>query len=105
MPENPADSSKPTVPAEGAPAPRPGQKMIDVKGMIRQASARVNINELVKQGRKTISVLSKERMEEMINQAVRNIVDKYRAMAAGVAQVPVEQMTQESKEEFNELMA
>jgi hypothetical protein len=78
--------------------------MIDVKGMIRQASARVNINELVKQGRKTISVLSKERMEEMINQAVRNIVDKYRAMAAGVAQVPVEQIQAETKDEFNELM-
>lgn len=104
MPDNPADPSRPSLPPEGASPPRPGAKMIDVKGMIRQASARVNINELVKQGRKTISVLSKERMEEMINQAVRNIVDKYRAMAAGVAQVPVEQITAESKDEFNELM-
>jgi hypothetical protein len=104
MSDNPADPSKPSVPSEGASPPRPQQKMIDVKGMIRQASARVNINELVKQGRKTISVLSKERMEEMINQAVRNIVDKYRAMAAGVAQVPVEQIQAETKDEFNELM-
>jgi len=104
MSDNPADPSKPSVPPEGASPPRPQQKMIDVKGMIRQASARVNINELVKQGRKTISVLSKERMEEMINQAVRNIVDKYRAMAAGVTQVPVEQIQAETKDEFNELM-
>lgn len=104
MAENPNDPSKPAVPPEGGAPPRPAAKMIDVKGMIRQASARVNINELVKQGRKTISVLSKERMEEMINQAVRNIVDKYRAMAAGVAQVPVEQIQAESKDEFNELM-
>ncbi|MBV8878427.1 MAG: hypothetical protein JO332_00550 [Planctomycetaceae bacterium] len=78
--------------------------MIDVKGMMRAASQRVNIDQLVKQGKKTISLLSKEKMEELINQAVKNIVDKYRAMAAGVVQVPVEQIQAESKDEFNELM-
>jgi hypothetical protein len=79
--------------------------MIDVKSMMRQASQRVNIDQLVKQGKKTISLLSKEKMEELINQAVRNIVDKYRAMAAGVALVPVSQIEAESKEEFNELLS
>ncbi len=78
--------------------------MIDVKGMMRAASQRVNIDQLVRQGKKTISLLSKEKMEELINQAVRNIVDKYRAMAAGVAQVPVDQIQAESKAEFNELL-
>ena len=78
--------------------------MIDVKGMMRQASHRVNIDQLVKQGKKTISLLSKEKMEELINQAVKNIVDKYRAMAAGIAQVPVGQIEAESKAEFNELL-
>jgi hypothetical protein len=43
-------------------------------------------------------------MEELINQAVKNIVDKYRAMAAGVVQVPVAQIEAESKQEFNELL-
>jgi len=102
MTDNPEQPPKPTLPPEGE-APRPGTKMIDVKGMMRQASQRVSINELVKAGRKTISLLSKERMDEMINQAVKNIVDKYRAMAAGVG-VPVEQIQAESKDEFNELM-
>jgi hypothetical protein len=78
--------------------------MIDVKGMIRQASARVQVDQLVKQGKKYISLLSKEKMEELINQAVKNIVDKYRAMAAGVAQVPVAQIEAESKQEFSELL-
>jgi hypothetical protein len=82
-----------------------GAKMIDVKGMIRQASARVQVDQLVKQGKKYISLLSKEKMEELINQAVRNIVDKYRAMAAGVSQVPVAQIEAESKQEFNELLS
>ena len=103
MADNPEATSKPPVPPEGEGS-RPSSKMIDVKGMMRQASQRVNIDQLVKQGKKTISLLSKEKMEELINQAVKNIVDKYRAMAAGVVQVPVEQMQAESKEEFNELM-
>jgi len=79
--------------------------MIDVKGMIRQASARVQVDQLVRQGKKYISLLSKEKMEELINQAVKNIVDKYRAMAAGVVQVPVAQIEAESKQEFNELLS
>jgi hypothetical protein len=78
--------------------------MIDVKGMIRQASARVQVDQLVRQGKKYISLLSKEKMEELINQAVKNIIDKYRAMAAGVAQVPVAQIEAESKQEFSELL-
>jgi len=109
MTDNPEDSPKPPVPPEGgapaAPSGSGGAKMIDVKGMMRQASQRVSVDQLVKQGKKTISLLSKEKMEDLINQAVKNIVDKYRAMAAGVAQVPVEQIQAESKEEFNELLS
>jgi hypothetical protein len=104
----PEETSKPPAPAEGDGPSRPASssaKMIDVKSMMRQASQRVNIDQLVKQGKKTISLLSKEKMEELINQAVRNIVDKYRAMAAGVALVPVSQIEAESKEEFNELLS
>jgi hypothetical protein len=78
--------------------------MIDVQGMIKQASRRVSVDQLIRQGRKSISVLSKEKMEELINQSVKNIVDKYRAMAAGVTSVPVAQIEAEAKGEFNELL-
>jgi hypothetical protein len=101
-----ADSPEmPPRPETSDPRPPGGAKMIDVKGMIRQASARVQVDQLVKQGKKYISLLSKEKMEELINQAVKNIVDKYRAMAAGVSQVPVAQIEAESKQEFNELLS
>jgi len=103
MADNPELPPRPPDPSD--PRPPGGAKMIDVKGMIRQASARVQVDQLVKQGKKYISLLSKEKMEELINQAVRNIVDKYRAMAAGVSQVPVAQIEAESKQEFNELLA
>jgi hypothetical protein len=109
MTDTPEEAPVPSVPPESgapaAPSSGSGARMIDVKGMMRQASQRVSVDQLVKQGRKTISLLSKEKMEDLINQAVKNIVDKYRAMAAGVAQVPVEQIQAESKEEFNELLS
>ncbi|HUR39139.1 MAG TPA: hypothetical protein VM222_06580 [Planctomycetota bacterium] len=106
MSNTPEETSKPPAPAEGESSSRPSAgKMIDVKSMMRQASQRVNIDQLVKQGKKTISLLSKEKMEELINQAVRNIVDKYRAMAAGITLVPVNQIEAESKAEFNELLS
>jgi len=78
--------------------------MIDVQGMIRQASRQVSVDDLVKKGRKTISMLSREKIDELINQAVKTIADKYRAMAAGVTNVPVAQIEAESKQEFNELL-
>jgi len=101
MPD-PAESSS-DAPASGTPAAG-GARMIDVQGMIRQASTRVRVDQLVKQGKKYISMLSKERIEELINQSVKTIVDKYRAMAAGIAQVPLSQIEAESKLEFNDLL-
>ena len=98
------EAAKP--PAE-EPAAEPGApKMIDVQGMIRQASKRVSVNQLVQQGKKYISVLSREKIDELINQAVKNIADKYRAIAAGVggaADAPAT-MEGEAKAEFNELL-
>ncbi len=89
-------------PEEGA-ASRRG-RMIDVQGMIKQASSRVRVDQLVKQGKKYISMLSRERVDELINQSVRTIVDKYRALAAGISGVPVSQIEDESRQEFNELL-
>jgi hypothetical protein len=115
MPDEPEDHSDiPRVPIPESPDPgeppgeskrdTKGTRIIDVKGMIKQASTRVRVDQLVKQGKKYISLLSKDRIEELINQAVKNIVDKYRAVAAGVSNVPMAQIEAESKQEFNELL-
>src|SRR5262245_999976 len=98
---NESGDAPPTLPA---PDSKGGPKMIDVQGMIRQASRRVSVDDLVKKGRKTISLLSREKIDELINRAVRTMVDKYRAMAAGIANVPLAQIEAESKEEFKELL-
>jgi hypothetical protein len=98
-----AKSPAPEPPAEGS-----SPKMIDVQGMIRQASKRVSVDRLVQQGKRYINVLSKDKIDELINQAVKNIADKYRAIAAGIAgAAPIaapEELQAEAKGEFNELL-
>jgi hypothetical protein len=103
MPEDTGGGGTTAIPP-GREDSKRGSHMIDVQGMIRQASTRVSVDQLVKKGKKFISMLSREKIDELINQAVKNMVDKYRAMAAGIAQVPIAQIEAESKEEFNELL-
>lgn len=78
-----------------------GADRIDVREMIKQASTRIRVDQLVKKGTKYLSLLSKRKIDELVNQSVQNIVHKYRAVAAGVAP---ETLEKESKEEFNELL-
>ncbi len=74
---------------------------IDVRGMIKQASTRIRVDQLVKKGTKYLSLLSKRKIDELVNQSVQNIIHKHRAVASGVAP---ETLEKESKEEFNELL-
>jgi len=103
-----AEDAPGTPPAAdgGAQGDTAARRMIDVQGMIRQASKRVSVDKLVQQGKKYISVLSREKIDELINQAVKNIADKYRAIAAGLADAAAAapQIEAEAKGEFNELL-
>lgn len=89
---------------EAAAPPSGGADRLDVKGMIKQASTRVSVDQLVRKGTKTISLLSKDKVEAMVNQAVKTIVQKYRMLAAGFGDVKDEEVEKESQAEFNELM-
>jgi hypothetical protein len=55
-------------------------RMIDVRHALLQSSSRVQVAQLAKQGKKTISLLSKERMADLIDQALRQLVDRYRTI-------------------------
>ena len=72
--------------------PRPeSSRMIDVQRALQQSSSRVQVAQLAKQGRRTISLLSKERIAELIDAALRQLVERYRAVAA--PPVPVDPKT------------
>lgn len=80
-------------------------RMIDVPGMLRQASTRVSVDQLVKRGKKFVALLSEEKISELINQAVRTITVKYAgASPAGGPGASVPQLAAESKQEFKELI-
>lgn len=93
-PSEPSSVSGPETAAEGEGEPR-----IDVRGMIRQASRRVRVDQLVKRGTKYLSLLSREKIDELINQAVRTILQKYSgARPEGI------DLEAEAKQDFNELL-
>ena len=80
-------------------------RMIDVQGMLRQASTRVSVDQLVKRGKKFVALLSEEKISELIQQAVRTIAVKYGAASpAGAPGASVPQIAAESKQEFKELI-
>jgi len=78
--------------------------MIDVEGMIRQASTRVSVDQLIRKGKKYIQVLSREKIDELINRSVNTIVDKHRVTAARRRAVSADQLEAESRAEFQELL-
>jgi len=78
--------------------------MIDVEGMIQQASTRVSVDQLVRKGKKFINLLSREKINELINRSVKTIVDKHRVTAAHRNAVSAAQIEAESKAEFEELL-
>src|SRR6186713_2511515 len=67
-------------PVRGGPSKASGT--IDVAGMIRESSTPMNVHQLLRSGRKSIQLLSPERIDELISRAVRVIVEKHRATGA-----------------------
>src|SRR6185436_8916481 len=58
-------------------------RMIDVRHALLQSSSRVQVAQLAKQGKKTSALLSKERMADLIDQALRHLVGRYRTAGPG----------------------
>jgi len=78
---------------------------IDVVGMIRQASTRVNIHQLLRSGKKDVQMLSREWLDELISRAVRTIVEKERGTGVPADPASQRRMEAESKQEFYDLLS
>ncbi|MDP6958452.1 MAG: hypothetical protein QF645_06510, partial [Planctomycetota bacterium] len=97
-----SEEAKQDIPADDVAEKKgQGDDRIDVRGMIKQASTRIRVDQLVKKGTKYLSLLSKRKIDELVNQSVQNTIQKHRAVSSGVAP---ETLEKESKEEFNELL-
>jgi hypothetical protein len=73
---------------------------IDAGKLLNEAATSVPIDLLVERGKSKVKLVSRERLEMLINQAVMNILRKYRNLEGQVGAI-----TQETKVEFAELMA
>src|SRR6185295_4338408 len=88
------------------PGERPkGARMVDVAGMIRQASTPVKIQQLLRSGKKQIQLLSRDKIDEIISRSIRSIVEKYRATGTLADPVSQRRMEAESKEQFDDLLS
>jgi hypothetical protein len=86
-------------------APDPDSRMIDVQGALLAASSRIPVAQLAHQGKQTISVLSRNRMAELINNAVRQLVNRFRdEAAAGAAPVVAPTVERSAVEKLQELL-
>jgi hypothetical protein len=85
---------------EGKEAPR----LVDVRQALVASSNRVQVAQLARQGKKTVSLLSKERMADLINQAVRQLVGRFRDAAAGATPVVAPSNDKSAVEKLQELL-
>src|SRR5262245_3535301 len=79
--------------------------VLDINAMICQASTRVPVGRLLRWGRKAVSLLSRDKIDELINRAVRTIVDRYKVVDLTSATVPQSQIAAEARQEFERLLA
>src|SRR5262245_13128366 len=81
-----------------------GPRMIDVAGLIRQASTLVSVGQLLRRGKRDIHLLSRDKIDQLISRALKQVVERYRA--AGALDDPRlrAQMEEDSKKEFRDLL-
>ena len=99
----PAAPSAPgvTIPFEEFDA---DERLLDMPSLIRQASTRVSVDQLVQKGMQFIHVLSRDKIQDLINRAVQTIVDKHLGRYAKVSDETAAQIAEESQAEFTELL-
>lgn len=75
------------------------KKYIDVNKLMNEAATSVPIDLLLARGKKNVKLLSRDKLQELINQAVMNIIRKYQYLANKAPAIQ-----EETKQEFAELM-
>jgi len=92
------EETDPSIPAARS------TRVIDTNGLLQQASAKVPFWRLLRMGQKNVQFCSRQKIEVLINRAVKNIVDKYRLGEKGKLPVPEAQLQAETKREFDNLL-
>ncbi|HLY75081.1 MAG TPA: hypothetical protein VKU80_13250, partial [Planctomycetota bacterium] len=83
--------------------PKKRTRVVDVPGLIRQASQRIRIKELLRMGKKDITLLSREKIEDLINRSVKSAVEKLGVKGA-VSDADMARIQADSRVQFAELL-
>lgn len=97
----PAPARGPLIPFEEFDV---DNRLLDMRSLIRQASTRVSVDQLLTTGKRYIHVLSSDKIQELIDRSVTTIVDKHLSRATVMSEETAAQIAEESKEEFQELL-
>jgi hypothetical protein len=92
------EEADPTIPSRT-------QRVLDINGLIRQASTKVPFGRLLQMRKKAVHLLSLEKINELINRAVKNSVDKYRIVDGSSSPVPQARIEAETRQEFDQLLS
>jgi hypothetical protein len=93
----------PLLAEEDPELPTDTGRVLDVSGMLVQASSRVPVGRLRQLGKKVVSLLSRRKIDELVNRAIRRFVERS-GSAAGAAALPPDAVTGIRKE-FDELLS
>src|SRR5581483_4949852 len=93
----------PLLPEEDPELPSETGRVLDVSGMLVQASSRVPLGRLRKFGKKVVSLLSRRKIDHLINQAIRRYVERSGEAPATAALGPGDAPA--IRREFDELLA
>src|SRR5690348_412777 len=91
------EEADPTIPTRT-------RRVLDINGLIQQASTKVPFGRLLKMRKKAVHLLSRGKIDDLINRAVRNIVDRYKG-ERNFLSVPQSQIEAETRQEFDQLLS
>src|SRR5436190_10378320 len=79
-------------------------RLLDMRSLIRQASTRISVDQLLTSGKRFIHVLASDKIQELIDRSVQTIVDKHLNRASTMSEETAAQIKEEAKGEFEELL-
>lgn len=95
----------PLLPEEDPAPSTQASRLIDINSMVVQASSRVPVGRLRKMGKKVVSLLSRRKIDELVNKAIKRYVDRTPQAAALVNSAAGEPANAAIRKEFDTLLS
>jgi len=95
----------PLLPEEDPVLSTPSARVVDIDGLLAQASTKVTVGRLRKLGKKMVSLLSRSKIDQLINQAIRRHVERTRSGDGSGAAPPSGDVNAEIRKEFDSLLS